>query len=136
MDQFVTHNHRQLAWDDQRLGGDAPIAYSPTESIAYSFGYNHAIEVAKAHEKDTSKLQDALSLIEEEAGHIVALFDCPYLQQTDNKICVSGCRDEPACITDGPFTVEDLMQTLREIANTAAQGLRKDENGPPDHQTT
>ena len=45
----VQEVERNLQWDDQRLAGDAPTAYSPTESIAFSFGYNHAIEVAKEH---------------------------------------------------------------------------------------
>jgi hypothetical protein len=46
-EEFESHVPRTLEWDEQRLAGDAPIAYSPTESIAFSFGYNHAIEVVK-----------------------------------------------------------------------------------------
>lgn len=46
-EEFTAHITRELSWDDQRLAGDAPTTFSPTESIAYSFGYNSAIEAAK-----------------------------------------------------------------------------------------
>lgn len=28
---------------------------------------------------------------------------CPYLQGTGNRTCVSGCWDEPRCVTDKPL---------------------------------
>jgi hypothetical protein len=45
--EFESHVPRELKWDDERLGGDAPVTYSATESVAFSFGYNHAIWVVK-----------------------------------------------------------------------------------------
>lgn len=49
-EEFTSHVPRELNWSDKRVAGDAPVAYSPTESVAYSFGYNTAVAAAKARQ--------------------------------------------------------------------------------------
>ena len=56
----------------------------------------------------------------EQAGELLAMLSCPYLMQTGDKTCQSGCQTEPACHTDGPWHEETkVLAALIEVAMTA-----------------
>jgi hypothetical protein len=50
----------------------------------------------------------------DEIHDLLTMLSCPYLRGTGQ--CVSGCRDEPACQTDGPY--EDRVISALHLLDT------------------
>jgi hypothetical protein len=52
----------------------------------------------------------------EQAQQLVTYLTCPYYTQTGTKQCGSGCRDEPACMTSGPW-LDEVVEVLTKVAD-------------------
>jgi NTP pyrophosphatase (non-canonical NTP hydrolase) len=52
----------------------------------------------------------------EQAQQLVTYLTCPYYTQTGTKQCGSGCRDEPACMTSGPWA-DEVIEVLTKVAD-------------------
>lgn len=61
---------------------------------------------------EVERLQAALGPVEEEACSLLAMLTCPFFVGTGT--CVSGCRDEPACQTNGPWD-QEIVTVLEHL---------------------
>lgn len=49
----------------------------------------------------------------EHAQQLVTMLNCPWYRKTGT--CESGCRDEPACETGGPW-LDEIVEILEKVA--------------------
>ena len=67
-------------------------------------------------EKEIADLRETAPI--EMAQQIVTLMTCPYILQTGDKHCVSGCHEEPECYT-GPPGPEEIVEVAQWVADNA-----------------
>jgi hypothetical protein len=70
----------------------------------------------ESERRENERLSELLTTIGDTAAGQLVLLECPYL--SGEGTCVSGCREEPACMTE-PANLDSAAAVLREIAEYA-----------------